>query len=211
MNFLRSTLLLAGLLFSVTCRAEIASAPDTIHPKLNGQMVPANVMLKQLDGQEQPLSTLIANKPTVIVFYRGGWCPYCNAQLAGLQKIMPQLAELGYQVIGISPEPASADTSKSVHRTSPPSYLQLSDQSLQAMQAFGVAYYVDDKTEQAYRQGHGIQLTYDQTARAVLPVPAVFIVDAAGLIRFNFIHINYKVRLEPELLLQAAKLALPKP
>lgn len=208
MNFLRSTLLLAGLLFSMTIHAEIASAPDTIHPKLNGQMVPANVTLKQLDGQELPLTTLLANKPTVIVFYRGGWCPYCNAQLAGLQKIMPQLAELGYQVIGISPEPVSA--SKSVHRTSPPSYLQLSDQSLQAMQAFGVAYYVDDKTEQAYRQGHGIQLTYDQTARAVLPVPAVFIVDAAGLIRFNFIHINYKVRLEPELLVQAAKLALPK-
>lgn len=43
-------------------------------------------------------------KPSIILFYRGGWCPYCNRQLAELKNIEQDLVDLGYQVLAISPE-----------------------------------------------------------------------------------------------------------
>ena len=41
----------------------------------------------------------------------------------------------------------------------------------------------------------------------MLPVPAVFLVATNGLIQFEYVNPDYKVRLEPELLLAAARIA----
>ena len=38
----------------------------------------------------------------VILFYRGSWCPYCNAQLRGFQRASEELAELGVKVTALS-------------------------------------------------------------------------------------------------------------
>ena len=40
----------------------------------------------------------------VLTFYRGGWCPYCNTQLAGLRKAEKKLINLGFDVYFISPD-----------------------------------------------------------------------------------------------------------
>ena len=34
----------------------------------------------------------------VILFYRGSWCPYCNAQLSAFQHSLDRLADIGAQV-----------------------------------------------------------------------------------------------------------------
>jgi peroxiredoxin len=39
---------------------------------------------------------------TVVLFYRGGWCPYCNAQLRAFQRAQAKFAELGAQVVALS-------------------------------------------------------------------------------------------------------------
>jgi peroxiredoxin len=38
----------------------------------------------------------------VVLFYRGSWCPYCNAQLASFQRASDRLAELGAKVVALS-------------------------------------------------------------------------------------------------------------
>ena len=38
----------------------------------------------------------------VILFYRGAWCPYCNAQLRAFQRAKGDLAEVGAQVVALS-------------------------------------------------------------------------------------------------------------
>jgi peroxiredoxin len=38
----------------------------------------------------------------VILFYRGSWCPYCNAQLAAFSRALDALAELGVPVVALS-------------------------------------------------------------------------------------------------------------
>ncbi len=42
----------------------------------------------------------------------------------------------------------------------------------------------------------------------LLPVPAVFLVATNGLIQFECVNPDYKVRLDPDLLLAAAKIML---
>ncbi|GHH77793.1 peroxiredoxin [Streptomyces sulfonofaciens] len=38
----------------------------------------------------------------VVLFYRGSWCPYCNAQLRAFQRAGDRLAETGIKVIALS-------------------------------------------------------------------------------------------------------------
>jgi len=47
----------------------------------------------------------------VVLFYRGAWCPYCNAQLSAFQQAQERLAEVDAQVVALSvdDEPATAD------------------------------------------------------------------------------------------------------
>jgi peroxiredoxin len=39
---------------------------------------------------------------TVVLFYRGSWCPYCNAQLRAFQRAQEKLAEVGARVVALS-------------------------------------------------------------------------------------------------------------
>ena len=38
----------------------------------------------------------------VVLFYRGAWCPYCNAQLRAFQRASDTLAEVGAKVVALS-------------------------------------------------------------------------------------------------------------
>lgn len=188
--------------------AEIALKPEQIRPLLNGQSVPSGLQVQDSKGATIDLSALLSQQKTILVFYRGGWCPYCNTQLAGLRDIAPQLQKLGYRILAISPElPTASSKSEQMTKDAALNYQLLSDSHLNALQGFGVAYYMDAATEKTYKGTYGIQLTYDSTGQAVLPAPAVFIVSKSGEIQFSYVHINYKTRLQPRLLLLAAELA----
>jgi peroxiredoxin len=38
----------------------------------------------------------------VVLFYRGSWCPYCNAQLSAFQRALDDLAEMDVTVVALS-------------------------------------------------------------------------------------------------------------
>jgi peroxiredoxin len=38
----------------------------------------------------------------VVLFYRGSWCPYCNAQLRAFERASEKLAEVGAKVVALS-------------------------------------------------------------------------------------------------------------
>ena len=95
----RTALTVLAISWSVSAvAADIATSPETVRPLLNGMTVPAISVLDQA-GKTVDLTATIKQKPTVLVFYRGGWCPYCNTQLAGLQQVEGEFAKLGYQII----------------------------------------------------------------------------------------------------------------
>lgn len=197
-------------LFTNTChaldRTQIADSAENVTPLLISQTAP-NSKLKTVDGDPVSLKALTMAKPTVLIFYRGGWCPYCNSQLAGLKDVEGRLGELGYQILAISPEtPAQLQEQKLQTKFS---VRLLADPDLEAIRGFGIGYYVADEKRTTYKSKWDINLTSDETTgKAVLPAPAVFILNTDGKVVFSYVNPDIKIRISPELLYQAAKLSL---
>jgi peroxiredoxin len=84
-------------------------------------------------------------------------------------------------------------------------YTVLSDSTTEAAQAFGLAFQVDAETFKKFK-GYGIDLE-DASGEDhhILPVPAVFLVGTDGVILFDYINPDYRVRIDPETLLEAAR------
>ena len=193
-------------LLPLTGRAELPMAPEKVHPLAKGVAVP-DVTLKTVDGKSFALRAETSAKPTVIIFYRGGWCPYCNAHLADVQKAEKDLLAMGYQILAISP-----DTAKALRSTMDDdklTYTLLSDADMHATGAFGLAYGIDDATMEKYKS-FGVPLTAQHEGRFWLPVPAVYIVGKDGRIAFAHWDPDYKVRLSGTELLKAAREASAK-
>ena len=182
--------------------ADPAAAADKTKPLAKGASVP-DVMVKTVAGKDFALQTETAGKPTIIIFYRGGWCPFCTRHLAELAKSQEQLTELGYQIFAIgadAPEDMPATTEK--YKLN---YTLLSDVDMKASDAFGLAFYLDEATTKRYEAR--FKLSAKHEGRYWLPVPAVYIVGKDGKIAFVHTNPDYRKRLPLEELLAAAKQA----
>ena len=69
--------------------AEVPDSAEETRPIAAGEAVPA-LKLETVDGETFDLNEAIAKKPTVLIFYRGGWCPFCNRHLADVPSHRPQ-------------------------------------------------------------------------------------------------------------------------
>jgi peroxiredoxin len=125
--------------------------------------------------------------------------------LVQLRDIESQLADLGYQTIGISTDrPAKVRETMERHKIH---FTLLSDSRMSAARAFRIAYRVDDATLKLLAQ-HGTDLEAASGEKHhELPVPAVFVVGTNGVIQFEYVHPDYSVRVHPDLLLAAARVA----
>ncbi len=188
-------------------RTVIADKAENVTPLLNGTTAP-NVTVKTADGSPVSLQALFMQKPTVLIFYRGGWCPYCSRQLAELKSIEQDLVNEGYQVLAVSPESPKKLQSQKLETEF--AVTLISDESLDAIRGFGVGYYVPNDTRKLYKDRMDVNLTVDKTEQAVLPAPAIFILDETGTVQFSYVNPDYTVRPSAELVLSAAKLIKPK-
>ncbi len=183
----------------------VASSAEEVCPVLVGTKIP-EVTAKTVDGKDVALYDVITKKPTVLIFYRGGWCPYCNLQLGQLQEIETPLLEMGYQIVAISadrPEKLKESLQKKAIN-----YTLLSDSTMKAAQSFGLAFKLDEATFEKYKQ-FGLDLEKASGEKHhILPVPAAFVLKTDGTIVFSYVNPDYKVRVQPDVLLAAAKAAL---
>ncbi len=113
---------------------------------------------------------------------------------------------MGYQIIAVSPDHYS--NVEPTLKQSGMKYTLVSDNMMSAAKAFGLAFRVSEATKQRY-----VKLKIDLTGAAkadhwLLPVPAVFVLDTEGVIQFEYINPNYKVRLDADILRAAAKAAI---
>jgi peroxiredoxin len=67
----------------------------------NGQPFPS-LEVPAVGGGTIALPDDLAGSYGVVLIYRGSWCPYCNAQLAGFSRGFDALAELGVKVVALS-------------------------------------------------------------------------------------------------------------
>jgi peroxiredoxin len=151
--------------------------------------------LPDATGKTQTLEELTADGPVVIVFYRGGWCPYCNVTLRTYQHdLLPQLAAYSARLVAISPE--TPDASLSTQEKSELTYTVLSDTAAQLASSLGITFQPSEGGLTAHRAlGLDIRNTRADTG-TLLPMPTVLIVDRDHVVRFVDIHPDYTGRTE---------------
>jgi peroxiredoxin len=141
----------------------------------------------------------------VLIFFRGGWCPFCNAHLSSLLGIEQELNKEGVQLIAIGMDQPSKLRETMQHDKL--DYTLLSDSDATAAKGFGIAYKVDDATL-ARMKGFNVDLeAATGNSDHILPHASVFVVNTSGIIRFVHADTDIKVRLAAAKVFEAAKLA----
>ncbi len=197
----RPLVALVWLFLTATAWAEVYSDAAQVRPLLPGSSIPA---FKLLDVTGEAINVDPANleQPIVLTFYRGGWCPYCNLHLAELRHAEEQLRELGFAVWFVSPDRPEL---LAEGQDATQGYRLLSDADASVTEAFGVAFRLDDETNEQYK-GFGVDLDERSgVANQVLPVASTFLIGSDAIVQFVYANPDYTVRLAPEVLIAAAE------
>ena len=183
-------------------RSSIHETAEQVQPLLPGMNAPS-FTVQDVEGNTVAIDPASLEKPLVLTFYRGGWCPFCNMYLAEMRHAEKELTGLGFDIWFISidkPELLYASLEQP-----DVAYTIYSDSSLDATRAFGLAFRVDDDTYERYI-GYDINLEEASgETHHVLPAPSTFIIGTDGIINFQYTNPDYKVRLHPDVLLAAAR------
>lgn len=185
------TLLLGSTLFAQNTMYDIC-------PLKVGTEVPAGTVLDS-EGNSHELQTLVSEKPTVLIFYRGAWCGYCTKHLAELNDVKADIEAKGYQILGITiDQPSKLDESY----TRAESEIQVySDSSAAVIEAFGLNWKVSDELFTKYKNKYDLDLeAWSGAEHHSLPVPAVFIAKE-GIVQFQYVNPKYSTRLKATTLL----------
>lgn len=182
-----------------------ASIKDVRPIEVGGQL--PRFTLPDRDGKPVDVGALAAQGPVAVIFFRGGWCPYCSAQLGALRKSEAQLRASGVQIIGVSSD--SLETMRSHDTTFQAGFKLLADPLLVAAKALGVAYQPAE-AEVATLKHYQIDLEKQQGHKlGHLPAPSVFIAAKGGRIAFRFVSPDIATRLDEGKLLQALEAVKP--
>jgi peroxiredoxin len=170
-----------------------------VRKKMGGRPVPAELKPGQplpefsaLDENGMKLhSSDLRNQPTVILFVRGTWCPFCSKQVADLTKQYKDIEELGSRLILITPKPL--ETTRRVAEFYDVNFEFWLDESLEIAKRLGL---VLSKGVPADFQGeYGEDTVW----------PTSLVVDGDGIIRYTSLSKFIVDRPDPKALLQAVR------
>jgi peroxiredoxin len=159
-----------------------------------GDHMPSFV-LPNAEGRLIVSDELLARGPLVVSFFRGNWCPYCRKALKALEGALPRIESARGQLVALTPETGRhlTDTKKGQRL----SYEILSDLDGAVGLQFGVLF----RAPAAYRAvlaGFGIDLAERHGNEAwFIPMPASFVIDRSGIVRYAFVDVDFTHRAEP--------------
>ena len=177
--------IISALLFIASFSASaqvIYPNPVSIKSLKVGDTIP-NFALLNTNNQNIESKNLLTNKPIVLIFYRAGWCPFCNTHLSEVQNIEKDILKLGFQIIAIStdkPEKLQETTQKLNLN-----YTLLSDPECVVAAKFGIAFWAGENWK--------------------LPVPSLYVIDKKGIINYNYSNPEYQTRISTTEILKVLK------
>jgi peroxiredoxin len=178
----------------------VSGTTDPAEARADGPGLPVgatapDAALVARDGRRVQLASYYDDGPTVVIFYRGGWCPYCEGALREWQGHEDDLAAAGGRLIAITAEtPDHASDTASEHALN---FLIFSDPAFAAADAFGVTDPVDASTKSALL-GYGVDLAqWNASGDWRLPAPGTFVIDTEGVIRYAHADFDYTKRADP--------------
>ena len=157
-----------------------------------GEMAP-NFSALDANNESISLKEALQDGPVVLVFYRGFWCPVCNAHLATLQDSLQMIESTGARVMAISPE--KPEYLEKMSERSGAQFTLLYDENYEIATAFDVNYKPKSSQLMTYNVALGAKIKKSHTSDAQnLPIPATFIINKNGEIIWRQFDPNYKSR-----------------
>jgi peroxiredoxin len=153
-------------------------------------------------GAVTTLYEALGDEVAVLVFYRGGWCPYCNIALNAYQaNLAPDLAHRGVALVAVSPQ--APDGSLGTTEKNNLTFTVLSDPANQVARTVGIL-----TAPSAEARAAQLELGLDLAAvnadgTTGLPMPTTIILDAGHVVRWIDVHPDYTTRSEPDQVLAA--------
>lgn len=168
-----------------------------------GDRVPA-IVLADAAGRIVDVGGLLTAGPVIVIFYRGGWCPFCNLELKAYQDLLPQIRASGASLVAISPE--KPDESLSTAQKNELTFDVLSDVGQKVGRAFGLVYEFTDEVRTVYEAFRlDIPARNGEPQEWALPVSATYVVGQDGVIVYANIDTDYRERADPEEVMAALR------
>ena len=195
MNILK-IVLVASFLSAATLNAQDASKALKVGDKAK------DFTLKNAQGKQVRLYSLLEKGNVVLTWYRGGWCPYCNLALKQLQDALPEITAEGAVLVALTPElPDSSLSTKEKHQLK---FEVLTDLNNEVARTYGLVFKLDEATATRYEQGFQLSV-YNGNHSAELPMPATYVIDKKGIIRYAFVEADYRLRADPKVIVGELK------
>jgi peroxiredoxin/YHS domain-containing protein len=164
--------------------------------------VAPDFVLPDATGKSVQLSTLLKDGPVVMTWYRGGWCPYCNIQLAAYQEAMPDLKAAGATLVALSPQ--LPDSSLSTAEKDKLEFPVLSDVGNKVARQYGIVYTMAPEVREALK-GRLDLAKYNGDETWELPLAATYVIAKDGKVAYAFVDADYRKRAEPAEIVAALK------
>ena len=159
--------------------------------------------LPNANNESRSLDSFLCNGPLVVSFYRGAWCPYCNLEINALQKSLPDIIAAGGQLVAVSPQ--TPDKSVDQVNASQLSFEVLSDVGNKLAKDCGLVFTLPEALRPIYETWQIDIPGFNGDNSFELPIPATFIIDTDGVIRYAFADMDYTRRLEPNIIIEQLK------
>lgn len=152
-------------------------------------------------GKTFDLAAALKKGPVVLVFYRGGWCPYCSTQLRELQKALPEFKKRGATLAAVSVD--KVENARATKKKENLGFPLLSDPGAEIVGKYGLKFHLDDETVKKYKSFGADVESASGRKHHQIAVPAVYVIDRKGVIRWVFVNEDYKKRAKPADILKA--------
>ena len=171
--------LIAGTVVSTTTL--VALPPVSFAMDVGDTLPEFEVEPRNPEGKAVRLADL-RGRPVVILFHRGGWCPFCQAELAGLNDAYDEIEPLA-TVLAISVD--VPDAVRAYARARDLRFTLLHDADAHVAQQYG--------------------LTFESPRHGTVPVPAAIILDTDGRIAWFHVARTVRDRADPDELLRVLR------
>lgn len=176
---------------ATTAAANLGTRPEGVGIAVGQPMPDAEVL--DLKGAKVRLASFAkADTALLVVFYRGGWCPYCNFEIHDLTTAFPEFQKRHVLPVAISVDkPEKAAETRATYEIPFP---VLSDSDLAAHEAFKVMHTASTAEVLAMRAfGIDVEAASGRDHHR-FAVPALFLVDRTGVVRWSHADLDYKTR-----------------
>ena len=119
-----------------------------------------------------------------------------------MQDELPQIKAQGATLVALTPE--LPDYSLTTKEKNELQFEVLTDVNNNVARNYGVVFTLDSKTAKRYEEGLQLSLR-NGTNSSELPIPATYVIDKKGIIRYAYINPDYKQRADAKVVVQELK------